>query len=160
MSYDSDNSLKLYLREIGKTPLLTLAEETALAERIKMGDKEARTQMIQANLRFVVKIAQDYSGYGLSLGDLISEGNIGLMHAVERFDPEKGGKLSTYGAWWIKQSIKRALGVCLTYNFTQNQHVESSALANTVYGSRFSQVPESDEFGATYLLSWRLTTTT
>jgi RNA polymerase primary sigma factor len=65
--------------------------------------------MIQANLRLVVKIAQDYSGYGLSLSDLISEGNIGLMHAVERFDPEKGGKLSTYGAWWIKQSIKRAL---------------------------------------------------
>ena len=109
MAYDSDSSLKLYLREIGKTPLLTLAEETALAERIKMGDKEARTQMIQANLRLVVKIAQDYSGYGLSLSDLISEGNIGLMHAVERFDPEKGGKLSTYGAWWIKQSIKRAL---------------------------------------------------
>ena len=109
MAYESDSSLKLYLREISKTPLLTLSEETALAERIKMGDKEARTQMIQANLRLVVKIAQDYSGYGLSLSDLISEGNIGLMHAVERFDPEKGGKLSTYGAWWIKQSIKRAL---------------------------------------------------
>ena len=109
MAYESDSSLKLYLREISKTPLLTLEEETNLAERIKMGDKEARTQMIQANLRLVVKIAQDYSGYGLSLSDLISEGNIGLMHAVERFDPEKGGKLSTYGAWWIKQSIKRAL---------------------------------------------------
>lgn len=109
MAYESDSSLKFYLREISKTPLLTVAEETALAERIKMGDEAARTHMIQANLRLVVKIAQDYSGYGLSLSDLISEGNIGLMHAVERFDPEKGGKLSTYGAWWIKQSIKRAL---------------------------------------------------
>lgn len=109
MAYESDSSLKLYLREISKTPLLTIQEETDLAERIKMGDKEARDHMIRANLRLVVKIAGDYSGYGLSLNDLISEGNIGLMHAVERFDPEKGGKLSTYGAWWIKQSIKRAL---------------------------------------------------
>ena len=80
-----------------------------MAERIKNGDKAARTHMIKANLRLVVKIAQDYSGYGLPLSDLISEGNIGLMKAVERFDPNKGGKLSTYGSWWIKQSIKRAL---------------------------------------------------
>jgi RNA polymerase primary sigma factor len=109
MTYDSDSSLKLYLREISKTPLLTVKEENDLAERIKMGDTKARDHMIKANLRLVVKIAHDYSGYGLSLGDLISEGNIGLMSAVERFDPEKGGKLSTYGAWWIKQSIKRAL---------------------------------------------------
>lgn len=109
MSYDSNSSMKLYLREISKTPLLTVDEEKALAERIKMGDAEARSHMISANLRLVVKIAHDYSGYGMSLSDLISEGNIGLMNAVERFDPEKGGKLSTYGAWWIKQSIKRAL---------------------------------------------------
>jgi RNA polymerase primary sigma factor len=109
MSYESDSSLKLYLREISKTPLLTVEEETLLAERIKMGDQDARDQMIKANLRLVVKIAHDYSGYGLSLSDLVSEGNIGLMSAVERFDPEKGGKLSTYCAWWIKQSIKRAL---------------------------------------------------
>ena len=109
MSYESDSSMKIYLKEISQTPLLTLEEETALAERIKMGDDKARDHMIRANLRLVVKIAGDYSGYGLSLSDLISEGNIGLMHAVERFDPEKGGKLSTYAAWWIKQSIKRAL---------------------------------------------------
>jgi RNA polymerase primary sigma factor len=109
MAYESDSNLKLYLREISKTPLLTVDEEKSLAARIMAGDQQARTQMIQANLRLVVKIAHDYSGYGLSLNDLISEGNIGLMNAVERFDPEKGGKLSTYGAWWIKQSIKRAL---------------------------------------------------
>jgi RNA polymerase primary sigma factor len=108
MSY-SDNSLKLYLREISKTPLLTPEEEVKLARRIKRGDREARLHMIRANLRLVVKIAQDYAGYGLPLNDLISEGNIGLMKAVERFDPKKGGKLSTYAAWWIKQSIKRAL---------------------------------------------------
>lgn len=107
--FDTDNSLRIYLREISKTELLTPEEEIELAERIKQGDKKARAHMIKANLRLVVKIAQDYSNYGLPLNDLISEGNIGLMKAVERFDPDKGGKLSTYAAWWIKQSIKRAL---------------------------------------------------
>ncbi|MGB0991805.1 MAG: sigma-70 family RNA polymerase sigma factor [Akkermansiaceae bacterium] len=107
--FESDTSLRLYLREISKTDLLTPKEEIELAARIKKGDKKARAHMIRANLRLVVKIAQDYSGYGLPLADLISEGNIGLMKAVERFDPAKGGKLSTYGSWWIKQSIKRAL---------------------------------------------------
>ena len=108
-SNDSDNSLRIYLREISKTELLTAEQEVELAEKIMNGDKRARAHMIKANLRLVVKIAQDYSNYGLSLSDLISEGNIGLMKAVERFDPEKGGKLSTYASWWIKQSIKRAL---------------------------------------------------
>jgi RNA polymerase primary sigma factor len=107
MAYESDSSLKLYLREISKTPLLTIQEEVELAERIKNGDGEARAHMIQANLRLVVKIAQDYSNYGLPVTDLISEGNIGLMKAVERFDPEKGGKLSTYAAWWIHQARSR-----------------------------------------------------
>ncbi len=104
-----DGGIKIYLREIGKTALLTREEEVQLADRIKNGDREARAHMIKANLRLVVKIAQDYANYGLPLLDLISEGNIGLMKAVERFDPNKGGKLSTYAAWWIKQSIKRAL---------------------------------------------------
>ena len=108
-SYDGDTAIKLYLREIGQVKLLTPDEEIDLAARIKKGDKKAREQMIKANLRLVVKIAHDYEGLGLPLLDLINEGNIGLMKAVERFDPAKGGKLSTYGAWWIKQSIKRAL---------------------------------------------------
>ncbi len=108
-AYDGDTAIKLYLREIGQVKLLTPQEEVELAARIKKGDKKAREQMIKANLRLVVKIAHDYEGLGLPLLDLISEGNIGLMKAVERFDPAKGGKLSTYGAWWIKQSIKRAL---------------------------------------------------
>src|SRR5258708_9371233 len=106
---DSDTSIKLYLREIMRVPLLTPQDEITLAARIKKGDSEARAWMIKANLRLVVKIAHDYSNLGLPFLDLISEGNIGLMKAVERFDPAKGGKLSTYGAWWIKQSIKRAL---------------------------------------------------
>jgi RNA polymerase primary sigma factor len=103
------SNLQLYLQEIGKTPLLTIDEEIALAKRIRRGDKAARDHMIKANLRLVVKIAMDYKDFGLPLLDLISEGNIGLIKAVERFDPRKGGKLSTYAAWWIKQSIKRAL---------------------------------------------------
>jgi len=107
--YDGDTSIRLYLREIGQVKLLTPDEEIQLAARIKKGDKKAREHMIKANLRLVVKIARDYEGIGLPLLDLISEGNIGLMKAVERFDPAKGGKLSTYGSWWIKQSIKRAL---------------------------------------------------
>ncbi|HUI05931.1 MAG TPA: RNA polymerase sigma factor RpoD/SigA [Verrucomicrobiae bacterium] len=106
---ESDNGIKIYLREIGQIPLLTPKDEIRLAARIKKGDKLARAEMIKANLRLVVKIAHDYSNFGLPLLDLISEGNIGLMKAVERFDPKKGGKLSTYAAWWIKQSIKRAL---------------------------------------------------
>jgi len=108
-SYDADTAIKLYLREIGQVKLLTPLEEIELAARIKKGDKKAREQMIKANLRLVVKIAHDYEDLGLPLLDLINKGNIGLMKAVERFDPAKGGKLSTYGAWWIKQSIKRAL---------------------------------------------------
>lgn len=103
------SNLQLYLQEIGKTPLLTIEEEIQLARRIRRGDKAARDHMISANLRLVVKIAMDYKDFGLPLLDLISEGNIGLIKAVERFDPRKGGKLSTYAAWWIKQSIKRAL---------------------------------------------------
>src|SRR6201989_3421966 len=106
---DSDSGIKIYLREIGQIPLLTPEEEIDLAAKIKRGDKEARALMIRSNLRLVVKIAHDYTNLGLPLLDLVSEGNIGLMKSVERFDPAKGGKLSTYAAWWIKQSIKRAL---------------------------------------------------
>jgi RNA polymerase primary sigma factor len=108
-TYGTGGAIKLYLQEIGMVKLLTAEEEIELAARIKRGDKEAREAMIKANLRLVVKIAREYEGLGLPLLDLISEGNIGLMKAVERFDPTKGGKLSTYGAFWIKQCIKRAL---------------------------------------------------
>jgi RNA polymerase primary sigma factor len=108
-SYDENSGLTLYLQEVGRTPLLTPLEEIQLAKRIKRGDAKAREHMIKANLRLVVKIARGYEGYGLPLLDLINEGNIGLMKGVQRFDPAKGAKFSTYGAWWIKQSIRRAL---------------------------------------------------
>src|SRR3989440_6691186 len=107
---ESNNGLNRYLREIGRVPLLTSQQEIELAKKIKNGDAEARERMINSNLRLVVTIAHDYANLGLPLLDLISEGNIGLTKAVERFDPAKGAKLSTYAAWWIKQSIKRALG--------------------------------------------------
>src|SRR5262245_22842600 len=106
---EAGDTLQLYLREIGQVKLLTPEEEIMLAKRIKRGDEKAREQMIKANLRLVVKIARDYEGQGLPLLDLINEGNIGLMKGVERFDPKKGAKLSTYASLWIKQSIRRAL---------------------------------------------------
>ena len=105
----SATAYTLYLREIGQTSLITPAEEVVLAKRIQKGDEAARENMIKANLRLVVKIAREYEDYGVPLLDLINEGNIGLMKAVERFDPTKGAKLSTYAAWWIKQAIRRAL---------------------------------------------------
>ena len=106
---ESDFGLKRYLQEIGQFSLLTPQQEVELAKKIKKGDAAARERMINANLRLVVTIARDYANLGLPLLDLISEGNIGLTKAVERFDPTKGAKLSTYAMWWIKQSIKRAL---------------------------------------------------
>lgn len=107
--WDEHSSLRLYLRDAVETPLLTPQEEVDLARRIQKGDEAAREHMIRANLRLVIKIAREYEDYGLPLLDLVNEGNIGLMRAVERFDPDRGAKLSTYAAWWIKQSIKRAL---------------------------------------------------
>jgi RNA polymerase primary sigma factor len=102
-------ALMIYLREVGTVPLLTEPEEVQLAAEVQRGSEEARELMIRANLRLVVKIARDYDGLGLPLLDLINEGNIGLMSAVERFNPAKGAKLSTYAAWWIKQAMRRAL---------------------------------------------------
>jgi RNA polymerase primary sigma factor len=106
---ETDTGLNRYLKEIGRISLLTSEQEVELAGKIKKGDAKAREQMINSNLRLVVTIAHDYADLGLPLLDLISEGNIGLTKAVERFDPTKGAKLSTYAAWWIKQAIKRAL---------------------------------------------------
>ncbi|HEX3152612.1 MAG TPA: RNA polymerase sigma factor RpoD/SigA [Gemmataceae bacterium] len=101
--------LETYLREINETALLTADEEKTLARRISTGDTEARDQMVRANLRLVVNIARGYSGKGLALQDLIEEGNLGLLRAVEGFDPNMNTRFSTYASYWIKQSIKRAL---------------------------------------------------
>ena len=105
----ADDSVRLYLREIGKIPLLTNEEETELAKKIVEGDKKAKDKMVEANMRLVVSIAKRYSGRGLDFLDLIQEGNTGLLRAVEKFDPEKGFKFSTYATWWIRQAITRAI---------------------------------------------------
>ncbi len=105
----SDDSVRLYLREIGKIPLLTAEEELALANRVIAGEKKAKDQMAEANMRLVVSIAKRYSGRGLDFLDLIQEGNTGLLRAVEKFDPSKGFKFSTYATWWIRQAITRAI---------------------------------------------------
>ena len=105
----SDDSVRLHLREIGKIPLLSADEEVDLAYRIKQGDKRAKDKMAEANMRLVVSIAKRYSGRGLDFLDLIQEGHTGLLRAVEKFDPDKGFKFSTYATWWIRQAITRAI---------------------------------------------------
>ncbi|MFQ5904255.1 MAG: sigma-70 family RNA polymerase sigma factor, partial [Candidatus Binatia bacterium] len=105
----SDDPVRMYLREIGQVPLLTREEEIFLAERIKRGYESARRHLIQANLRLVVSEAKKYMGRGMSLPDLIQEGNLGLMKAVEKFDPSLGFRFSTYATWWIRQSVRRAI---------------------------------------------------
>ncbi len=105
----SDDSVRLYLREIGKIPLLNSEEELALAKKVVAGDKRAKDKMAEANMRLVVSIAKRYSGRGLDFLDLIQEGNTGLLRAVEKFDPDKGFKFSTYATWWIRQAITRAI---------------------------------------------------
>jgi len=104
-----DSGLQLYLREINQTRLLEPAQEISLARRIRKGDRQARDEMIRSNLRLVVSIAKNYTRRGLSLLDLIEEGNLGLLRAVEKFDPAQGCRFSTYASWWIRQSIKRSL---------------------------------------------------
>ncbi len=105
----SDDSVRLHLREIGKIPLLNAEEELALAKRVQQGDKKAKDKMAEANMRLVVSIAKRYSGRGLDFLDLIQEGHTGLLRAVEKFDPDKGFKFSTYATWWIRQAITRAI---------------------------------------------------
>lgn len=103
------DAMKCYMDDIGHFPLINKAEEVILAKLIKEGDMQAREKLIRSNLRLVVKIAHDFKGMGLPLQDLVSEGNIGLMRAAEKFDPQKGAKFSSYAAWWIKQAMRRAL---------------------------------------------------
>ena len=108
-SVDMTEPLKIYLKEIGRIPLLTAGEELELGRQIAEGDTEARRKMEEANLRLVVAVAKHYAGKGMQFMDLIQEGNIGLMRAVEKFDYTKGSKFSTYAVWWIKEAILRAL---------------------------------------------------
>lgn len=108
-TWSSPDAMRLHLQSIGKVPLLTASQEVVLAKRIERGDVRAKEQMIEANLRLVVSIAKRYSGRGLPLEDLVQEGSIGLIRAVEKFDWRKGYKFSTYATWWIRQSITRGL---------------------------------------------------
>ena len=108
-SFATDDPVRMYLKEIGKVPLLTAEEEIALAERMAQGDEEAKHRMTEANLRLVVSIAKRYVGRGMLFLDLIQEGNLGLIKAVEKFDHNKGFKFSTYATWWIRQAITRAI---------------------------------------------------
>ena len=105
----ADDSVRMYLREIGKIPLLTQEEEQELAKKAIQGDKKAKDKLAEANMRLVVSIAKRYGGRGLDFLDLIQEGNTGLLRAVEKFDPDKGFKFSTYATWWIRQAITRAI---------------------------------------------------
>jgi RNA polymerase primary sigma factor len=147
---ENGDALQLYLREIGKTPLLTREEENKLAAQVQRGSKRAREQMIKANLRLVVKISHDYANFGMPLLDLINEGNIGLMKAVERFNPRKGAKLSTYAALWIKQSIRRALSnqsktIRLPVHIVDKVHKLNQALQKLT--ERLGREPSDAELG-------------
>jgi RNA polymerase primary sigma factor len=144
------DALGHYLQEIGKTALLTIDDEVRLAARIRKGDAAARSHMIQANLRLVVKMAMDYRDFGVPLMDLISEGNIGLIKAVDRYDPAKGGKLSTYAAWWIRQSIQRALAQARTirmplHAIARVSHIRRTTAALT---ESLGREPSDDELAA------------
>ncbi len=127
------DTMKAYMREIGQIPLVSRDEEVDLAAEIAAGSENARAKLIQSNLRLVVKIAHDFKGLGLPLLDLISEGNIGLMKAVEKFDPTKGAKFSSYAAWWIKQSMRRALS---NQSRTIRIPVQSAGKINKIKGAR------------------------
>ena len=148
MHGQEQDSLDIYIQQISKIPLITVEEEVLLAKKISEGDDLAREKMITANLRLVVKIAQDYSNIGMSLLDLINEGNIGLMKAVERFDPTKGGKLSTYAAWWIRQRIQRLIGkmsgaVAVPHDVSQGKRKES--LVRTQLQVELGRMPTEEE---------------
>jgi RNA polymerase primary sigma factor len=145
------DSLRLYLREIGRVPLLTADQEVHLAKRIERGDMAAKTQMIEANLRLVVSIAKGYLGRGLSFLDLIQEGSLGLIRAVEKFDYRKGYKFSTYATWWIRQAVTRAIAdkartiripVHMVEKLNKVVHVERQLV------QRLGRDPRPEEIGA------------
>src|ERR687888_155384 len=148
------DSLRLYLREIGKVPLLTADQEVYLAKRIERGDMAAKRQMIEANLRLVVSIAKGYLGRGLSFLDLIQEGSLGLIRAVEKFDYRKGYKFSTYATWWIRQAVTRAIAdkartiripVHMVEKLNRVVHIERQLVQRLGRVRRLGREPRPDE---------------
>jgi RNA polymerase nonessential primary-like sigma factor len=140
-STDNSNSLQAYLRDIRRAPLLSCEEERHFAERARAGDFQARQTMIEHNLRLVVSIAKNYLGRGLPLSDLIEEGNLGLMHAIDKFEPERGFRFSTYSTWWIRQSVERAL-MCQARLVRLPVHIVREL--NQVLRARWSLEAEAD----------------
>ncbi len=142
------DATRCYLREIGHSPLLTAAEEIALGQRVQAGEAAARTTMIESNLRLVVRIARRYINRGLPLLDLIEEGNLGLIRAVEKFDPERGFRFSTYATWWIRQNIERAImNQTRTVRLPIHVMKELSAClrAARCLGQRLQRAPSAEE---------------
>ena len=151
-----EDFIEMYLQEIGKIPLLSAEEEVVLAKRIRRGDARARQQMAEANLRLVVSVAKKYQGYTLSLLDLIQEGNLGLMKAIDRFDYTRGYKFSTYATWWIRQAIGRAVAD-KTHTIRTPQHIADymRKIANLeeTYSQKHGQRPSDAELGKRLELS-------
>ena len=146
-----DSSLRIYLREINQYPLLNRAQEEELGARVAQGDREARDTMIRCNLRLVVRIAREYTRRGVPLADLVAEGNIGLMKAVERFDPNQGARFSTYATWWIRQTVRRALQTCGPTVRVPGYMIELISRwkrAREALTSRLSRTPTGEEMAA------------
>lgn len=149
-------SLKIYLQEIRKTPLLTAKEEIELSRKIKKGDERARAQMIRANLRLVISIAKRYMYLGIPFLDLIEEGNLGLMKAVDRFNPRKGWRFSTYGAWWIRQSITRSIpeqGKMIRVPVYMNELIAKWKKTKEEMAQKIKRMPSDDEIARKLKLS-------
>ncbi len=146
----ADDSVRLYLREIGKIPLLSLEEEQELSQRVVKGDKKAKDKMVESNMRLVVSIAKRYGGRGLDFLDLIQEGNTGLLRAVEKFDPEKGYKFSTYATWWVRQAITRAIAdQARTIRIPVHMHETINKVMRTIrkLTSELNREPTNEEIG-------------
>lgn len=138
---------QIYLNEIENKRLLSASEEKILAKKVKRGDKYSRQKMIESNLRLVIKIAKRYQGYGIFLADLVGEGNLGLIHALEKFDPSKGFRFSTYATWWVKRFIKRALGkqairVSLSTNGLNENNFFIKELESNITENNYSQLEQ------------------
>ncbi len=141
-------SIRTYLKEIRPIPLLTAKEELELTRKVKKGDKEARNKMIRSNLRLVINIAKRYTNFGIGLMDLIEEGNIGLMKAVDKFKPSKGFRFSTYAAWWIKQAISRSIidqGKMIRIPVYMNESILKCKRAANELQHKLQRIPQASE---------------